>query len=297
MTRVTNTLNIYAGVDLDAPISPENEEHPRPRGVFEGNQIEQKSRETNEDSDRIAAEAIVSISSSRIQHCLKNDKSGAVEVSNDCLSWFAGLVSSFTGDQDIEFERLLKDASINDHNLLASGENEHDQGMLLKLRGIKVEDDDESPETSNQKSKTIAGIMSPSHQEGDGRPRKRRQKKGFVSGLPCITSSLPSADVTKNIQQTQQQPIKGKRNVGQKGCSRRIRKSKMASCHDNDKGRTVCSLLKQHTCENELIFTLGSYLGWGRKHRRQKRRQARASYCFHFELNYGFLVNSSYRTS
>lgn len=249
----------FDGTNLKATVSPDKNEHP-----------------PSEDFDRIAAEAIVSISSSDIQQRLKNENVGPAEVSSsDCLSWFASIASSVTSDQEIEFEFERLSPRNNQNILTGDDDIGFIETSLLKFNGMNLEDC--CPQTSNQNCK-----MQSHHQEEEqGRGKKKtRQKKGSLS---CITS-LHSSIVTKNLQpgaggSTSRTIIPGKRCFG---LSRRRRSRKLKKVISNEIETKVCSILKQHT-SHELSFTLRSLLGWGSKNRRQKKsRHERANHFLDF---------------
>lgn len=224
---------------MKAPGTPDKNEQPPPI----------------EDLDRIAAEAIVSISSSDIQQLSKNHKM-EVSASCDCLSWFASVASCVTSDQEIneiEFE-----------------------SFSFKLNGMNLEDC-RCPQIQSHEE----------DEKGRGKKRKSktRQKKGSLS---CITS-LHSSNVIKNLEPAGT-IIKDKKCFG--GCRRRIggrsssKKLKTVTTNEieieTETETKVCSILKQHTINashEELSFTLKSLLGWGSKNRRQKSRHAPAN-CF-----------------
>lgn len=215
----------------------------------------------SEDLDRIAAEAIISISSSDIKQRLKVEKIVPLEVSasKDYLSWFASIASCVTSYQEIEELEF--------------------ESLSFELNGINLEDCC-CPEILSQEE----------DEKGRGKKKKkkktRRQKK--KGSLSCITS-VHSSNVIKNLEPAGT-IIKGEKCFG--GCRRRIggRRSKKMKTEipieiEIETETKVCSILKQHTSSTtasheELSFTLKSLLGWGSKNRRQKSRHASPANCF-----------------
>ncbi|KAL3513113.1 hypothetical protein ACH5RR_025830 [Cinchona calisaya] len=264
------------GTDLEAPISPDNKEHSPPREESEDNQSE-KLRDSDKDLDRIAAEAIISISLSG-KH-LNTSIDGPLEASVDCLNWFAGIVSSVAGNVGNGFEDLPSGALRGNCNELAPNIFEYSEATTFKFLENKVED---PCYMTIDENKMIGDILLPSRQ-GRGRARKAREWKEFQSVLPCA-ASLGKYDVTKNLRpvegltvaaRTAAKAVKVRKNMGRVGRARGRRQSKKFP--SSVVGKKVCSGSEQQIFESEQSFLQRCLFGWGKKNRRQKHRRARNS--------------------
>ncbi|XP_027124452.1 uncharacterized protein [Coffea arabica] len=276
------TETTAVGTDLQAPISPDNKEHSPPREESEDNQSENHEG-TVKELDRIAAEVILSIMFPGKKQSLNTSMSQLLEVSVDCLGWFAGIACTVAGSAENESEDHLADAPVGNCSDLAPKVLEKLEAMTFKSTGIKVED--HCHMTIDQKNKLIGDPLLTS----EGQSRKARGWKDFQSqDLPC-DSSLCSHDATENLRpikklraaaRTAHENVKVRKKVGRVGCAKGRRHSKRFPL--NAISRKACSLSKQNPCQSEQSFLQSCSFGWGRKHRRQKHRRARS----YFDLGF-----------
>lgn len=279
-SEVLNETTVV-GIDLQAPISPDNKEHSPPREESEDNQSE-KLEGTIKELDRIAAEAILLIMSSGKEQSLNTSVSRPLEVSVDCLDWFAGIACTVAGAAEDELEDLPTDARVGNWSDLAPEVLENLEAMTFKSTGIKVED--HCHMIIDQKNKFKGDVLLASQ----GQSRKTRGWKEFQSqDLPC-GSSLSSHAAPENLRpikklraaaRTAHETVKVRKKAGSVG---RVKGRHSKRFPLNAISRRGCSLAKQNTCQSEQSFLQSCSFGWGKTHRRQKHWRART----YFDLGF-----------
>ncbi|GLT25243.1 hypothetical protein SLA2020_003870 [Shorea laevis] len=206
-------------IDLEAPASPENKERSPPRGESDGNQVEtplptsgQEDLDLQEELVKIAAEAIVNISSFSVQSCLEsNSCEPSKTLQIDYLYWFARVASSVVDDPDSEFGI---NTNVDDHgdNGYISSKIDYFEAMTLQLEEIKV--DEFYFETMKLKLKEMKGefygniekeeeknAASLPIQPRRGRTRRgRQQRKDFQSEILPSLASLSRYEVSEDLQ-------------------------------------------------------------------------------------------------
>ncbi|CAK9148017.1 unnamed protein product [Ilex paraguariensis] len=254
----TLVMKIAPGMDLEAPVSPENKECSPPRGESEEHQLETPSKQEDRDPEtklaRTAAEAIFLISASGVPLCLDNATGKQSEASGDCLNWFSGIVCSMAGELEKEVETFLTGAADGDHNEILPNVIDNFDTMTLKPTEMEVE---EYCCKRTRQTKNVTRPIFISSQQRTVQTRRARRRKDFQ------TESADTTMVTGSR----------RRNVGKNGCARGKRQSR-----SNGTQHTMYSLLKQQTNFNELGFREGcSVTGWGKNNRRRRGQRFPAS--------------------
>ncbi|KAL4012752.1 hypothetical protein IC575_029866 [Cucumis melo] len=189
---------------LEVPVSPGKEKHSSTAGEFGDNQVESHFLESVEieddgksleDLSTIAAEALVSISSSVAQNCHKITSCSSVQPSFESLCWLAEIVSSMGADPK-KAELALKCKDTDSVELLADFMDEFEV-MTLKLK--EIEEKGCSLTASNHQEEAVKNVSSPSCQPGKVRAR-RGQRKNFQTEILPSLATLSRYEVTEDIQ-------------------------------------------------------------------------------------------------
>ncbi|XP_021860828.2 uncharacterized protein [Spinacia oleracea] len=227
--------------DLEAPISPEVEERSPPRG---GDSEDNDPEEGGDHFMELAAEAIVSISSSKYHESLYKQKCEASDSGN--LEWFAGLISSLSLD-------LEKDnCGIDDF-----------EAMTLELPEMKAEEFmcKNNVEIPNE---TCSSMLLPC-QTRRGRTRRSKRKDFQREVLPSL-ASLSRYEVTEDIQM-----MEGLMEAA--GTPWHLSRSKRG-CRMGRKPRVA----KQQIFDDEGPPELRTFIScWGKVNRRPRGRRSPAS--------------------
>ncbi|KAF3437590.1 hypothetical protein FNV43_RR20346 [Rhamnella rubrinervis] len=191
-------------IDLEAPVSPENKECSPPRGESDENQVEtpclcsgEEDAEVQDELARIAAESIISISSSGFQNCNIPEACKLSDASNTSLDWFAGIVSSVVSDPENELRVILDAKDGGRHAEVLPDGMDYFEAMTLKLTETKVE---EYCCRSNIPKKEEIATSAPPSQPRKGRTRRGRQRKDFQSEILPSLASLSRYEVTEDLQ-------------------------------------------------------------------------------------------------
>ncbi|POO01941.1 hypothetical protein TorRG33x02_022330 [Trema orientale] len=268
-------------IDLDAPGSPENKERSPPRGESDENQVETPLLSGQEDDHlpdeltRIAAEAIVSISSSRSESSLQKITLEHLEASShDSLHWFAGIVSSVLTDPLSEFGSFsTAKKNENCEELLPDG-IDYFEAMTLTLTETKVE---EYCCKSNGSKEEETGTSSSPSQLRKGRTRRGRQRKDFQTEILPSLASLSRYEVTEDLQTigglmeaagTHWET--GSMRYGARNGYSRGRKRSSVSGSNAAVGCSVESMLKKLNSNNKLGKEERSVVCWGKVTRRRR---------------------------
>lgn len=259
-------------VDLHVPVSPDNKECSPPRGESDENLLESTSQSSRqEDADllgeltKIAAEAIVSISSSEVQTCLEKTTCKAFQASSsDSLHWFAGIVSSVVGEPENEFVVVGKSGDRHDE-FLPDG-IDYFEAMTLQLTETKLE---ECCCKCNVQKEEERGAVLLQSQPRKGRTRRGRQRKDFQSEILPSLASLSRHEVTEDLQTIGGlMEAAGSRYTGRSGLTRGRKRSCVPTSSVTE--NTVGSLLKQITGNSEKGIEERNLIGWGKITRRRR---------------------------
>ncbi|XP_062116631.1 uncharacterized protein LOC133830629 [Humulus lupulus] len=269
--------------DLDAPASPENKECSPPRGESDENQVEtplmlsgQDELDLLDELTRIAADAIVSISSSRSQSSAQKTSCKPLETtSHNSLLWFADIASTVLTDSANEFGSLVtitNDDSSEEH--LPDGVD-YFEAMTLKLTDTEVED---CHCKSNGLKEEETGSSSSPTQRRKGRTRRGRQRKDFQREILPNLASLSRYEVTEDLQiigglmeaAGTHWETGSMRYTARNGYARGRKRSSITSSNAGV-GCSVESLLKQlNSNNNKLVKEERSVVCWGKVTRRRR---------------------------
>lgn len=203
----TQKPSLTAEIDLDAPASPENKESSPPRGESDGNQAEtpvllsgQDDADQQDELVKIAADAIVTMSSSKMLSSLKKTTFKHLEVSlPDSLHWFADIVSSEASNPVSELGQVSTGKNYhNDCEELLPDGMDYFEAMTLNLTETKLE---ECCYKSNASKEEETGTSSSPSQPRKGRTRRGgRQRKDFQTEILPSLASLSRYEVTEDLQ-------------------------------------------------------------------------------------------------
>ncbi|XP_042498694.1 uncharacterized protein LOC122077028 [Macadamia integrifolia] len=195
-----------AVIDLEAPPILETEEIPPTGDNRIGDQPEEliqsshhEAGEKHEELARIAAESIVSISST-VQVQLKGSNCQPPEsFLRDSLYWFAEVVTSNMGYLESEVRLTSRVEGGCDHEGSSSEGIDYFESMTLKLTETKVEEywcRPQAPE--NLKEETVATPKPSRPRKGQG--RRGRQRRDFQRDILPGLASLSRHEVTEDLQ-------------------------------------------------------------------------------------------------
>ncbi|XAR50008.1 hypothetical protein NMG60_11004211 [Bertholletia excelsa] len=267
-----NLIKKGAETDLEAPVSPENKECSPPRGESEENQLDtpiklsqQEDRDQRDELVRMAAEALVSISTPGLQKLLFDiPVCETLESSCNSLSWFAEIVSSKANDLENEVGVVLSSKDSGDQLGILSDGSDYFEAMTLELNEMKVEE--YSSIITNQKEE-VGSVLSPG-QPRRGRTRRLRQSKDFQTEvLPSLTS-LSRHEVTEDLQTIgglmEAAGFAVEINVGRRSMGRCLRaKRRSSNSFSHEMENSIGPLLKQQNTDLELK-------SWGKMNRRRR---------------------------
>ncbi|KAK6250017.1 hypothetical protein SCA6_004022 [Theobroma cacao] len=269
-------------IDLEPPASPENKERSPPRGESDENQLEtplvssgQEDGDLQEALVRIAAEAIVSISSSEIQTCKESTSCEPFKASwNNSLYWFARVASSVVDDPGSEFGVNVGVKDHGDHEEYLSDGIDYFEAMTLNLTEITVE---ESWCKSNGQKKEEMSANFLRNQPKRGRTRRgRQQRKDFQSEILPSLASLSRYEVTEDLQMIgglmeaagARRESCSSRNVGRNGYAKGRRRSNARA--SNIMESTMNTLLKQQSVNDDVGIQQRRLIEWGKITRRPR---------------------------
>ncbi|XP_009798047.1 uncharacterized protein [Nicotiana sylvestris] len=203
----SNNINVKAvlEIDLEAPVVLKAEET---NVTEEGDKQHEESSRFPEDKPeqrreevvRIAAEAIVAISSS--SQCIRMEEA-CNDLSDDpleSLQWFVDVVSSCADELENRHERwtIGKDGA----SIACSTAKEIDyfEAMTLQLTETKEEDYMPKPFVPEVQNLEGAGATAPTNRTRRGRARRGRQRRDFQRDILPGLVSLSRHEVTEDIQ-------------------------------------------------------------------------------------------------
>ncbi|KAI8534036.1 hypothetical protein RHMOL_Rhmol10G0057300 [Rhododendron molle] len=258
--------------DLESPAVFESEVTPSLQLDPAVNQLESPSRLPLDDSEgkneelvRVAAEAIIAISSSDpVEDVACHPLS---VLSSDSLRWFAEVVSSHTGDFEGE---------LNDEGSIPDG-MDHFEFMTMNLTETKEEEySNKSLDFENHKYEETEPTFS-SKRPRRGQARKGRQRKDFQRDILPGLITLSRHEVTEDFMSFEElfrasgfswNPSQSRRNTPKKGRGRR---------HLKDSAHPVTPTVASPPVEKpvciELVLEGRTLTGWGKKTRRLPRQR------------------------
>ncbi|XP_050221069.1 uncharacterized protein LOC126671344 [Mercurialis annua] len=272
--------SLSSEIELHAPASPENEELSPPRGDSDENQLEtlctlseqgndhviKESGDLLEDLIRVAAEAIVSISSSEDQNITGNAILKPSEVAESVsLDWFARLASSVVDDPKSDFGLSFSCKNPDRNNDHPSDGIDYFEVMTLKLKEITEEE--YCCETDVQEAEAVCAT-SPSSQPRKGRSRRGRQpRKDFQNEILPSLTSLSRYEVAEDLQVIGGLIEAVHRTTGRNGRTRGRRRSSIPSSKAESSDYTEFLQQSRH---GECRIQEWSLLSWGKTTRRRR---------------------------
>ncbi|XP_039004054.1 uncharacterized protein LOC120130994 [Hibiscus syriacus] len=271
-------------IDLEAPLVPEPEDaiHVEELSAKEDVTLESAAQSQDEcmqhELMKIAAEAIVSISSS-IQHIhLEDVSSSSSETSStDPLNWFVETVSSFCEDLESKLEALSRDKDEGGEESSLE-EIDYFESMILNLAETKEEDYMPKPlvpENFKVEETGTSSLLTTRTRKGLG--RRGRQRRDFQRDILPGLVYLSRHEVTQDIQtfgglmratgHSWQSGLT--RNSNRGGCGRGRRRSVTSS----PPAATSCTPLVQQLNNIKLGLEDRSLTGWGKTTRRPRRQR------------------------
>ncbi|OWM75910.1 hypothetical protein CDL15_Pgr009554 [Punica granatum] len=284
-------------IDLEVPAVPENEDD-----VFTGQVLEQpretsvqKPEESMDDLCKVAAEAIVAISSACLKDCASDTVEDLTECKEDRLNWFVDLILS-CGVPDESRPRACSWRGKSDGgNDCESPSEEVDffELMTLKLTETKSEDylpKPFVPETFDV-DESAAATSAPARPRR-GQARRGRQRRDFQRDILPGLASLSRHEVTEDLQTFgglmratgyhSWQSGLTRRNSSRNGPARGRRRSTVAvsvspSSGSGSPGPTLTPLIQQlNNIETGGLEERKSLTGWGKTTRRPRRQRCPA---------------------
>ncbi|XP_030449540.1 uncharacterized protein LOC115671962 isoform X2 [Syzygium oleosum] len=196
-------------IDLEAPPVLETEED-----SFQGEEIPGKLLETSipfahqeteqslENLGRIAAEAIVAISTVGFSNCLDSTAQDLPEeASLDCLEWFAGIVASFEDHSSwTRSEAAPRDCE--EQNVEESTSESIDYFESMTLRQVEMGEEEYLPKPlihETPRAEDVA-VTPASNRPRRGQARRGRQRRDFQRDILPGLASLSRHEVTEDLQ-------------------------------------------------------------------------------------------------
>lgn len=279
-------------IDLETPVVSETE-----RGITsrEGSSkcksgepfdpYQEESRVPREGLIRVAAEALVSISSLDVRKLPGNDVdnlqgNGPCHQSEaslaDSLHWLADIISSYEGYVENAFVEVSRGRDKSFTEEIIPDGIDYFEFMTLNLTESKVENYSYKPQTSGQpkEENTL-----PRRRRG-GQTRRARQRKDFQRDILPSLTSLSRNQVTADLQTIEGlirttggswQSGLAPRNSGKSGRGRGRRRAGVS--YPSPTATSECPPLVQQPKCTELGFEEGNLTGWGKRTRRPSRQR------------------------
>ncbi|XP_044493466.1 uncharacterized protein LOC123216887 isoform X2 [Mangifera indica] len=296
MPPVLSTAVKTGEIDLEAPIPIDLEteddvmhgaEHPQKEQEAPLQSLQQKTELLQDELIRVAAEAMVSISSSVPYYHLDDTTCNSSEASvKDPLNWFVEIVEivSSCGDGlENKLDAVLRgrDGEANEES--SSEETDYFESMTLKLTETKEEDYMPKPLVPEDFKVEEAGTTLLPNQTRKGQARRGRQRRDFQRDILPGLASLSRHEVTEDLQTfgglmraTGHSWHSGltRRNSTRSGCARGRRRSVV-----NPSPAVVastCTSLMPLLTNTEVGLDDRSLTGWGKTTRRPRRQRCPA---------------------
>ncbi|KAH7554528.1 hypothetical protein ACOSQ2_028314 [Xanthoceras sorbifolium] len=277
-------LKVAFEIDLEAPVVIEEMDITPGAESLDGqpeepvHMLQDESRKLREELIKVAAEALVAISSSSVHLQVDADFHQSETSPSESLHWFAEIVSSYKGDVENESGSV----SMN-HDSVRPGDSFHDHGMdyfefmTLNLTETKVEEYRYEPQVLDSPSNENTLTRRPRR----GQARRGRQRKDFQRDVLPTVASLSKNEVTDDLQTiegliratggTWQSSLalkKGGRGGGGKG----RRRSEGSDSPANVTATYPPPQVQPPKCR-EAALEETSLIGWGKRTRRPPRQR------------------------
>lgn len=271
-------------IDLEAPAVLESDSDLSPEAVSSENKLKSpselpldESKESTEELVRVAAEAIIAISSSDVLDKHTDDITCQIlgVSSSDSLHWFAEVVSSYNGDLEGELTEVPGGTDgTNDEEFVPDG-MDYFEFMTLKLTETEVE---ECCNNTYYDEESVPGPTVLSKRPRRGQARRGRQRKDFQRDILPGLISLSRYEVTEDLQVLEAlfkesgftwQPILSQRKAAKNGRGRR----RLGGSLPSPTPKVVCPPPEQQPIYRELLLDERTLTGWGKRTRRLPRQR------------------------
>ncbi|CAN4082639.1 unnamed protein product [Withania somnifera] len=235
----------------------------------------EESNKSNEETMRVAAESIISISKSGV-NTVKND---ALQTEpNECLKWFAEFVSSHCSGQEC-IARKISAGTVSgfDEDSIPDG-FDYFEFMTLKLEDMKEEECSyKMPTLESHKDEEAVASTLPKRPRR-GQTRRGRQRKDFQRDVLPGLISLSRYEVNKDILAFEElfkasgsswQSSLSHRKTGKSGRGRR----RLTNADPSPTIPADCTSPVIQHCSSELGLEGKSLTGWGKRTRRLPRHR------------------------
>ncbi|XP_034906657.1 uncharacterized protein [Populus alba] len=284
-----SSAKVVAGIDLEAPAVPESEENTFSREEkaheLPLQPTEHKAESLTDELIRIAADAIVAISSSGYQNHLDDATCNPPEVSvTDPLHWFVEIVSSCGEDLESKFDAVLR-AKDGEDNMETSWEFiDYFESMTLRLIETKEEDYMPKPLVPENLKLEDTGTTTVLTRSRRGQGRRGRQRRDFQRDILPGLGSLSRHEVTEDLQtfggmmRATGHPWHSgltRRNSTRNGCARGRRRMQVSPL-PLVAASPPCTPLVQQLHNIEVGLEDRNLTGWGKTTRRPRRQRCPA---------------------
>ncbi|KAK8487429.1 hypothetical protein V6N11_050405 [Hibiscus sabdariffa] len=277
------------GIDLEETITPEPEDVIHVDDLLE--KASEPSLQSTQSKDscmldeilKVAAEAIVAISSSRLDNDSDIVDCNPSENSmTDPLNWFVETISSFGEDLESKFEALMRGKD-GDRDESSSEEIDYFESMILNLEETREEDympEPLVPEHFKLEETGTTSLLTTRTRRGQG--RRGRQRRDFQKDILPGLVSLSRHEVTEDLQTfggimraTGHSWNSGgtRRNSTRTGCGWGRRQSVTSSSPPSVAATTCMPLTQQLNHNIEVGLEDRSLTGWGKTTRRPRRQR------------------------
>lgn len=257
-------------IDLEAPAVLESEAE-----CGNSKHTLEESNKSNEEAMRVAAESIISISTSGV-NAEKND---ALQTEpSDCLKWFAEFVSSHSSGQEC-IARKINPGTVSefDEESIPDG-FDYFEFMTLKLEDMKEEEYSyKMSRMESHKDEEMVATTLPKRPRR-GQARRGRQRKDFQRDVLPGLISLSRDEVNKDILAFEElfkasgsswQSSLSHRKTSKSGRGRR----RLANADPSPTIPADCTPPVIQPCSSELGLEEKSLTGWGKRTRRLPRQR------------------------
>ncbi|XP_065860528.1 uncharacterized protein [Euphorbia lathyris] len=200
-----SNVKIISGIDLEAPPVPEDEEDivqvqeclQKADAAASVQPPQQNIDSTPDECIRIAAEAIVAISSDKDNHHTDATYHPPEASMTDPLHWFVDLISSFGEDLENKYAALgAENCQTNDR----SYSEDYFESMTLRLKETKEEDYMPKPLVPENLILEEVGTTLLTTRTRRGHGRRGRQRRDFQRDILPGLTSLSRHEVTEDLQ-------------------------------------------------------------------------------------------------
>ncbi|XP_057494058.1 uncharacterized protein LOC130779433 isoform X1 [Actinidia eriantha] len=288
---VSKSVNMKIAVEIDLEALPETEEDfpPAEEQPCEMPLIspQDKAEQPLDEVARIAAEAIVAISSCyHLNHVEETACHPSEAPSPNSLLWFVDIVSSYEDGVESNFGTESKGKAGGGNRISSSGEIDYFEAMTLNLPEVTEEEYMPKPLVPDKHKVEETGTTSLPNRPRRGQARRGRQRRDFQRDILPGLASLSRHEVTEDLQTfgglmraTGYSWLSGltRRNGIRNGGAARGRRRLMVDAPAPVLAATaVCIPLMQQLNNIEVGLEDRTLTGWGKTPRRPRRQRCPA---------------------